>query len=111
MKKDATAYTFTIEKSKVCCLIGDNNAEKTKILEMLAGERLSNGTVEIRDSEFFAKGNKPKLSSFMAYRSTDIVLEENLTAIQHLEMFSHLRGGQLCRNTRILCEKLLPEHS
>jgi len=100
-----------VEKSKVCCLIGNDSAQKTKLIEMLAGVRpcMAGGTIEIRDNDFFVRGKRPKLSEFLAYRSSTVVLDDQLSAMQHLNIFAHLRGGQKYRNTRILCDKLFPE--
>ena len=38
-KEDSPTYNFTFEKSKICCLIGNDTAQKTRLFEMLAGER------------------------------------------------------------------------
>ena len=37
--KSTTKYGFEIEKSKVCCFIGENSALKTNILRLLTGDR------------------------------------------------------------------------
>ena len=62
----------------------------------------------IKDGDFFARGSNPKVSEFITYRSSEIVLDGELTAMDHLNMYAHLRGNQKCKNTRILCEKLMP---
>ena len=79
--KDKVSYNFKIEKSNLVCIIGENSAKKTNLLEMLAGSRHSVGSLEIRDSDFFADGNKPKMSQFMAYRPSEVILDSNMTAI------------------------------
>lgn len=80
-------------------------------MEMLSGERPCDdgANIEIYDNDFFVRDKQPKLSEFLAYRSSRLVLEDQLTAMQHLNMFAHLRGNQKFRNTRIICDKLLPE--
>lgn len=79
--KNAVTYNFEVEKSSVVCIIGENSADKTKLLEMLAGKRLCEGSIEIRDSDFYAGGNKPKLANFVAYRPSDVVLDDYMTAL------------------------------
>ena len=78
-------------------------------MEMLAGKRESQGQIVIKDSDFFARGKRPKLSEFLVYRSQDIVLDSNLTAHEHLNLFAHLRGNQKYKNTQLLCDSLLPQ--
>lgn len=95
----------------MCCLIGNNSAQKTSFLEMLAGlqpcARLASLT--IKDSDFFVRSEHPDFKDFMVYRSQRIVLDDELTAMQHLNLFAHMRGNQKYCSTRVLCEKLLPE--
>ena len=58
---DSLVYNFTIEKSKVYFLISNENAQKTKLMEMLAGERPceDGGSIEINDSNFFVRDEHP----------------------------------------------------
>ena len=78
-------------------------------MEMLAGHRSSKGKLILKDSEFFARGKSPDISEFLVYRSQDIILDKDLTATDHLNLFAHLRGNQKFQSTRRLCDKLLPE--
>ena len=107
--KDQPAYDFTIEKSQICCLLGANSARKTELLEMLAGKRVSSGKIVIKDSDFFARAKWPALSEFLVYRSSEINLDRDLNAKEHLRLFANLRGSQQFSNTLVLCERLLPE--
>ena len=61
---------------------------------MITGERkCANGaSIVIRDSDFFARDQKPTLIEFLAYRSSEVTLEDSLRGIDHLNMFAHLRG-------------------
>lgn len=47
----------------------------------------------IKDSDFFARGKRPKLNEFLVYRSQDVILDDDLTAVDHLNLFAHLRGN------------------
>ena len=100
-----------MKKGKVCCLIGNNCAQKTNLLEMIAGVRSCErgGTMTIKDSDFFTRSSRPSISDFLVYRSSEVILDNEMTAIEHLNLFAHIRGNQKHRNTRILCDKLLPE--
>ena len=104
-------YELTLEKGKVICLIGNNCAQKTNLLEMIAGLRdcAPGANMVIKDSDFFVRGNKPQISDFLVYRSSQVILDDELTAMEHLNIFAHIRGNQKHRNTRLLCVKLLPE--
>ena len=76
---------------------------------MLIGQRASKGSITIRDSDFFIRGKRPNFNNFIAYRQSNVVLYDELTALEHLNLFAHLRSNQKSRNVRILCENLLPE--
>ena len=58
-------YDLTLEKSKICCLVGSDAAEKTKILDMIAGEKTSHGRIVINDSDFFIRSKRPRLADFI----------------------------------------------
>lgn len=60
---------------------------------MMAGKRESRGKMVIKDSDFFARGKRPKLNEFLVYRSQDVILDDDLTAVDHLNLFAHLRGN------------------
>ena len=63
----------------------------------------------VRDSDFFARGSRPKLHEYLVYRAADVTLDDSLKAIDHLNMIAHLRGNQKSNATRVLCHKLLPK--
>ena len=65
--------------------------------------------MSIKDSDFFTRSIRPNISDFLVYRSSEVILDNEMTAIEHLNLFAHIRGNQKHRNTRILCDKLLPE--
>jgi len=67
-KKCEAVYNFRIEKSQICCLIGNDSAQKTHLMDILAGRRASKGTITIRDNDFFVRGKRPSITEFMAYR-------------------------------------------
>ena len=75
---------------------------------MIAGLKDSKGTIVVKDSDFFARSKKPKLNEFLVYRSQDVVLDEDLTASDHLNLFAHLRGNQKFIYMQYLMERLLP---
>ena len=108
--KNAPIYEFKLQKSTITCLVGNDSSQQTHLMEMLAGQRAckGSGTMTVKDSDFFARGNNPKLTEFVTFRSSEVVLDDELTAVDHLNMYAHLRGSQKCKNTRILCEKLMP---
>lgn len=76
---------------------------------MLAGDINSHGSVVITDNDFFIRGQSPRIKDFLVTRSSTLVLDDELTAAEHLNIFAHLRGSQKHRNTRILCDRLFPE--
>ena len=94
-KKASPFYELTLEKSKISCILGADINQKTKLLEMIAGERAcdNGGSMVIKDSDFFARGNKPKLSEYLTYRSSELSLDGSLKAIDHLNLIAHLRGN------------------
>lgn len=107
--KDSPVYNLLVEKSQICCLIGTDSALKTNFMEMLAGKRDSKGQMIIKDGDFFARSKHPNLNEFLVYRSQDVILDDSLSAIDHLDLFAHLRGSQKYQNTQVLCDRLLPE--
>ena len=60
---------------------------------MLAGDINCHGTVVIKDSDFFIRGKSPRLTDFLVIRSSTLVLDDELTAVEHLNLFAHLRGS------------------
>ena len=109
--KDSPMYNLTFEKSKIYCLIGNDTSLTTRLFEMLAGERncQQGGKMTICDSDFFIRSRKrPRISEFLTYRSQNVVLDPELTAAAHLNMFAHFKGSQKFRSTRVLCDRLLP---
>ncbi len=36
-RKSKAVYNFTVERSQICCLIGNDSAQKSHLLEMLVG--------------------------------------------------------------------------
>mmetsp|Transcript_13824 Transcript_13824/g.17508 ORF Transcript_13824/g.17508 Transcript_13824/m.17508 type:complete len:140 (+) Transcript_13824:2164-2583(+) len=78
-------------------------------MEMLAGLKPCKGKILVKDGDFFARSKRPNLSEFLVYRSSEVILDEDLTADEHLNIFAHLRGSQKYQNTTVLCNRLLPE--
>ena len=95
MSSDAPSYNFVVEKSKALFLIGEDDVMTTGLLELLAGERTVGqwGLITVKDNDFFSRSSKPKTSEFFSYRPAVLVLDEELTATQHLNLFAHLRGN------------------
>jgi len=91
-------------------LIGEDNVEKTRLMEMIAGDRLctKESTITVRDGDFFVGKGKPDLDYFIAYRSSNVILDPYQTAEEHMNVFAHLRGKQKHLTTRKLAKKLLP---
>ena len=77
-------------------------------MEMIAGRRNSKGKMVIKDSDFFVRGKRPKINEFLVHRSQDVILDNDLSGIDHLNIFAHLRGNQKLPSIRMLCDKLLP---
>ena len=77
-RKGAPAYNLILEKSKICFLTGENNVEKTRLMEMIAGARLSTkeSSMVVRDGDFFVRNGKPDISDFIVYCSSDVILED-----------------------------------
>lgn len=75
----------------------------TNLMEMLAGQKNSRGKMVIKDSDFFARGKRPKLSEFLVYRSQDMILDHDITGDDHLNIFAHLRGNQKFQSIYMLC--------
>ena len=109
--RSAPFYEITLEKSKITCMLGADVDQKTRLLEMIAGQRVceNGGVMVMKDSDFFVRGNKPRLHEYLVYRSAEVTLDDGLKAIDHLNMIAHLRGKQKSNETRVLCHKLLPK--
>ena len=62
---------------------------------MIAGVRACNrgGSITVKDSDFFVRNNRPSMSDFVVYRSSEVILDDELTAIEHLNLFAHIRGN------------------
>ena len=63
-------------------------------MDMILGVKDSCGTICVKDSDFFAQSRSPKLDNFVVYRSQDVILDQDLNAADHLNLFAHLRGNQ-----------------
>ena len=89
---ESAGYHFKVQKSQIFCLIGNEHAHKRNLMEMLAGRKASQGSIVLKDCDFFVRGEKPNLAEFMAYRPSEITLDGELTAMAHLNLFANLRG-------------------
>ena len=78
----APQYDFILEKSTICALVGSNQTQMTKLLEMIAGRRscVPGGNILVRDSDFFARGPEPNIEEYLVYSSSNLVLDDGSTA-------------------------------
>lgn len=61
----------------------------------------------VRDSDFFIRSKSPSLTQFTSYRSSNVMLFDELTGIDHLNLFAHLKSNQKMPSTKLLFEHLL----
>ena len=97
--KALTDVSFEIEKGEVCVILGPSGAGKTTLLNLLGGMDNASGGKIFVDGENVTNYNKRKLTE---YRRSDIGfvfqfynLIPNLTAIENVQLASHLVKGSM----------------
>ena len=107
-KKDVHAQdnvSFTAEKGQLFCLLGHNGAGKTTTINILTGNFLpTNGDAFINGKSILAE--MTSIRKTMGVCPQHDILFEDLTAIEHLELYSCLKNIPREERKKIIIEKL-----
>ena len=92
--------TLQVGSGDVFCLLGANGAGKTTLLNVCLGFlRPDAGTVSIDGHDVSA--NPREARTQIGYVPEQVQLYDTLTAVEHLEFFSELRGDRLPRQQAV----------
>ena len=83
--------TLSIFEKQIFCLLGHNGAGKTTAINMMTGLLRPDGGGIFYDDEDFA-GNFEQIRKKFGLCVQKDILYENLTAYEHIELISLLRG-------------------
>ncbi|GGI23315.1 ABC transporter ATP-binding protein [Pedobacter mendelii] len=92
--KDHTALNklnLTIEAGEIYCLLGQNGAGKTTVINLFLGfTEATSG--EARINGLVVKPNDPSVKKFLAYIPEVVMLYGNLNSMENLDFFSKIAG-------------------
>lgn len=99
--------SFIAERGQVLCLLGHNGASKTTLINQLVGLlEPTSGTITVfgRDIRF----DMDHIRSFIGCCPQHDILFDNLTAYEHMDLFSQIRGVSLLKKKKEI-HRLLKE--